>query len=147
MKSAWRKDEDAFFFLGWKLRFLHNCEQSENNNYGELDASDLIKRIQKESFHCVADEFISSLIPFEDEHGILRIKTRISEHNDTFEYKHPAVLPAGHLVVLRLVYRFNVQSNHVGAEDLLSMLREKFWILRGRRMVHSVIHNHMQNIR
>ncbi|KAJ8879322.1 hypothetical protein PR048_019930 [Dryococelus australis] len=109
---------------------------------GELNATELsnveehhIKLILKESFHGVADEYISSLMSFEDEHGILSIQTMIYERTDTFEFRHPAVLPAGNPIVLRLVYRFHAQFNQVETQDLLSLLREKFWILRGRRSV------------
>ncbi|KAJ8885703.1 hypothetical protein PR048_011901, partial [Dryococelus australis] len=88
-------------FLGWVQRYVHNCQHPLNKKTGELGADEfgnaeehLIKLIQKESFCGIADEYISSLMAFNDENGILRSKKRISEHKDTFEFRHPAVLPA-----------------------------------------------------
>ncbi|KAJ8883004.1 hypothetical protein PR048_014843 [Dryococelus australis] len=83
--------------------------------------------IQKESFDVVEDEHITPLIHFEDGHEILRIKTNISERKDVLEFRNPAILPADHPVVMRLVYGLHVQVNH------------KFWILRGRQTVRSII--------
>ncbi|KAJ8880599.1 hypothetical protein PR048_017069 [Dryococelus australis] len=68
---------------GDEINLEHNCQHPGNKKSGELDVAEignveehLIKLIQKESFHGVANEFIPSLLPFEDEHGILRIKNK-----------------------------------------------------------------------
>ncbi|KAJ8878196.1 hypothetical protein PR048_022664 [Dryococelus australis] len=90
--------------------FLHNCQHPEDKKSDELDVIDLsntgrhlAKLTQKKSFYGVDDERITPFMPFEDEHGILLIKTKLSECKDVLEFRHPAVLPADHTVVMRLI--------------------------------------------
>ena len=45
----------------------------------------------------------------------------------------PTVLPSSHPTVQMLVLSTCVKSCHVGVQGLSSLLREKFWILKGRQ--------------
>ena len=132
--------------LGWIKRFILNCRQPLSRNKGELTMEELnnaeiciIKLIQQESFHGVTDKRLVSLRPFIDGNGLIRLKTKISERSDQKEFRYPAVLPQKHPVVTRLIYHQHYKACHVGVQGLLSLLRERFWILSGRRTVRSVV--------
>lgn len=91
------------------------------------------------SFGDLLDVRIRSLKPFHDKEGIIRIKSRVSNRQDTENFRFPIILPDKHSVVESLIRDLHRRSCHVGVQGLLCMLREKYWILRGRRAVRSVI--------
>jgi hypothetical protein len=51
----------------------------------------------------------------------------------------PVMLPSHHPIVERLVLITHVKSCHVGVQGLLSLLWEKFWILKGRKSVRAIL--------
>ena len=57
---------------------------------------------------------------------------RLQFANINEENKHPMILPSKHHVT-DLVIRYHHELNgHMGQESVLTCLREKFWILKGR---------------
>ena len=82
-----------------------------------------------------------------DEKGIIRLRTRIVERADVRDFAIPAVLPSRHPIVERLVLSAHVKSCHVGVQGLLSLLREKFWILKGRKSVRAILSKSVRCIR
>jgi len=96
--------------------------------------------VQKEAFAGLQDERIASLDPFLDAEGNIRLKTRITERADVGDFGIPAVLPSRHPIVERLVLSTHVKLCHVGVQGLLSLLREKFWILKGRKSIRELCH-------
>nr|CAD7406411.1 unnamed protein product [Timema poppensis] len=74
---------------------------------------------------------VKSLNLFVDAKYVLRLKTRISEREDVSDFRYPALLPSDHPVVTRLIHETHVKANHVGVQGLLSLLRERFWIVKG----------------
>jgi hypothetical protein len=50
------------------------------------------------------------------------------------------VLDPAHLLTKRIIYHVHLKLNHAGINIVMNHLREKFWILRYRRAVCSVIH-------
>jgi hypothetical protein len=99
----------------------------------------IIRYVQKESFARLQDKRIACLDPFLDEEGIIRLKTRIAERADVGDFAIPAVLPFRHPIVERLMLSTHVKSCHVGVQGLLSLLREKFWILKGWKSVRAIL--------
>ena len=49
------------------------------------------------------------------------------------------VLPSNHEVVKRLILHFHVKSCHAGPQILLNLIREKYWILNGRKTVTAIL--------
>ena len=90
----------------------------------------IMRYVQRESFAGLQDERIASLDPFLNEEGIIRLRTRIVERADVGDFAIPTVLPSRHPIVERLVLSTHVKSCHGGVEGLLSLLPEKFWILK-----------------
>lgn len=76
---------------------------------------------------------------FTDEQGVIRLNTKIVLRKDFPDFCQPIVLPSKHPVVERLIRQTHEESCHVGVQGLLSMLRERFWIIGGRRSVKAVV--------
>ncbi|KAJ8912021.1 hypothetical protein NQ315_003558 [Exocentrus adspersus] len=85
------------------------------------------------------DKRISFLHPFRDKDGIIRLKSSVSNRQDEESFRFPVVLPAKHPMVSRLIFEVHEKSCHVGIQGLFSLLRDKYWILGGRRAVKDVI--------
>jgi len=94
-----------------------------------------IRFVPKETFAELQSERIASLDPFMDAEGIIPLKTRITKRTDVGDFGIPAVLPSRHPIVDGLVFSIHVKLRHVGAQGLLSFLRENFWTLIGRRSI------------
>jgi hypothetical protein len=98
-----------------------------------------MRYVQRESFAGLQDERIACLNPILDEEGIIRLRTRIVGRGDVGDLAIPAVLPSCHPIVERLVLSTHVKSCHVGVQGLLSLLREKFSILKGRKSIRAIL--------
>ena len=64
--------------------------------------------------------------------GLLRVGGLLEKAPVQLDTKHPMILPASHHVV-RLIYHHI--SGHSDTEHVLSMIRERFWIIKGRAAV------------
>ncbi|GBO00420.1 hypothetical protein AVEN_124792-1 [Araneus ventricosus] len=70
---------------------------------------------------------------------MVRTKTAIFQRDDTSEFRTPAILPSDHPVVRSLIMEENKLKGHIGDSHVLNSLRERFWILAGRRVLSSVL--------
>ncbi|GBN20477.1 hypothetical protein AVEN_186354-1 [Araneus ventricosus] len=139
--SSYRK---TIRLVAWICRFVYNCKH-QNKKKDELTVSEineaenlLIRLIQCESFHGIEDKRIISLNPLID-HGIIRTKTAIFQRDYTSEFRTPAILPSDHPLVKSLIMEEHKLKGHIGVSHVLNSLRERFWILAGRRVVLSVL--------
>ncbi|GFW59064.1 integrase catalytic domain-containing protein [Trichonephila clavipes] len=131
----------------WVLRFLSNSHrQSKNRNLEELSTSEiekaenaLISTVQKEYFP--KNNNIPHIKTFVDSEGLIRVKTRITERKDDFNFLSPILLPNDCILTWRLIEYYHRKNCHAGTQMLVSILREKFWILRARRTVRNIIQN------
>nr|CAD7258573.1 unnamed protein product [Timema shepardi] len=83
----------------------------------------------KELFQDSKYEPVKSLNLFVDAKDV-RLKTRISEQKDVSDFRYSALLPSDHPVVTRLIHETHVKTNHVRVRGLLSLLRERFLIVK-----------------
>ncbi|XP_035223150.1 uncharacterized protein LOC118195916 [Stegodyphus dumicola] len=125
-------------------RFVYKCKH-QNKKKDELTVSELneaenilIRLIQNESFNGIEDKGILSLNPTID-CGIIRTKTAIFQREDTSEFRTPAILPSDYPLIKSLIMEEHKLKGHVGVSHVLNSLRERFWILAGRRVVSSVL--------
>lgn len=130
----------------WILRFLYNTRNKNSKRKGPLAAEEfnlaeqqVLKLVQRECFAEKNDKHLSSLDVFKDENSVLRLRSRISYRKDLELFRYPIVLPSKHPVISQLVFQEHIKSCHVGVQGLISLLRENFWILGGRRAIKSVI--------
>ncbi|GFR26437.1 integrase_H2C2 domain-containing protein [Trichonephila clavata] len=75
---------------------------------------------------------------FKDEDGLLRIRTKLADSYEKEDFKFPIFLPANDVVV-KLIREEHVKAMHEGSSILLARLREKFWIIRSKRLVKQVL--------
>ncbi|XP_055944482.1 uncharacterized protein LOC129975444 [Argiope bruennichi] len=104
--------------VAWILRFKNNCKNITEKKHEE-------KRLK-------------TLQVFKDDIGIIRLKTKIIYRKDSEDFLKPIVLPPEHEVVKRLIYNAHVKNCDAGVQILLNALREKYWILNGRKAITGV---------
>ena len=75
---------------------------------------------------------LRQLDPFVDNKGFLRVGGRLNLCEEAWEVKHPLILPQSDPLVNHLIFACHVDNGHSGIEFVLSELRRRFWILRGR---------------
>ena len=71
--------------------------------------------------------------------GLLCVGGRLRYAPIEDEKKHPVILPKKHHVVDLIVRHFHTISGHSGQEHVLSLTRERFWIIKARVAVRSII--------
>ncbi|GFS96784.1 uncharacterized protein TNCV_4754511 [Trichonephila clavipes] len=131
--------------MAWILRFqpkakdLRKCAELKNEEL--LNAQKIFFRlIQKE---CYSNEetrkSLNGLLIFEDEEGILRLKSRLINEEESKDFISPIILPSKHLAVRRFIAQEHLVNKHAGTLTLLTISRERFWIVKGKRTVRSVI--------
>ncbi|KXJ19734.1 hypothetical protein AC249_AIPGENE21546 [Exaiptasia diaphana] len=64
--------------------------------------------------------------------GLLCVGGRLGNSQLSLSARHPVILPRNHPVVSLLIRHYHIVSGHSGQEHVLSLIREKFWIIRGR---------------
>ena len=67
--------------------------------------------------------------------GLLRVGGRLEKAPLQLDAKHPIILPASHHVVRLIIEFYHHASGHSGTEHVLSMIRERFWIVKARAAV------------
>lgn len=73
---------------------------------------------------------LSSLSPFLDSQGLIRAGGRLQHSNLSFEQKHQIVLPNNHHFTNLLVRYERNKYFHAGLQNMRSILRRNYWILR-----------------
>ncbi|GBM79843.1 hypothetical protein AVEN_136500-1 [Araneus ventricosus] len=133
--------------VGWIIRFIQNCRSvKENRSKGELTASEFVKAeliifriVQKETFQGEDEKKYKFLSIYKGTDGLLRVKTKIVHRKDTENFRNPVHLPLEHEVVSRLIRFHHEKKSHCVVQNFINILRESYWILRGRKSVRSVI--------
>lgn len=144
--------------FAWILRFVNKtrkiCHESQLNisplEYHTAE-NHLIRLHQCQHFsneiqcfsnnEAIENSRIQNLNSFIDADGILRKGGRIEFSSLPFEEKHPIILDySSHLVYL-LIKKFHEDLMHASVRDTIMSLRLRYWILRCRRAVKSVIHD------
>ncbi|XP_051157995.1 uncharacterized protein LOC127279598 [Leptopilina boulardi] len=133
--------------VAWIFRFAKNCRSTKESRitqdltFHEIQNAEnlLIKLIQQETFTGIEDERVKQFVPFRDEQGLSRIKTKIVLRKDLFNFRCPVVLPGNHEITKMIIEEKHKELNHAGVEILMNSLREKFWILGGRKIIRIII--------
>ncbi|GFT60919.1 uncharacterized protein NPIL_369381 [Nephila pilipes] len=124
--------------MAWVLRFQPKAKDfrkyTELTNEELLNAQKIIFRVvQKE---CYSNEetrkHLRGLQVFEDEEGILRLKSRLINEEESKYFISPIILPSKHLAVRRFIAQEHVSNKHEGTFTLLTILRERLHWLLGR---------------
>ncbi|XP_035221911.1 uncharacterized protein LOC118194814 [Stegodyphus dumicola] len=98
-------------------------------------------RALKNNDELSSESKLRSLNPFVDESGVIRVGGRLENSNLDYKQAHPIVLPdKDHLTDLIILHSHQVVG-HGGIADTLNQIRDKFWLLKARRKIKSVLHN------
>ena len=146
--------------VAWIRRFIRNSKLKEEERLStpltglEIREAEewLIAHVQKTSFDEVAslakhggplkDSKLANLNPFLcPTSGLLRVGGRIHNSSLPEEEKHPIILPSNHPVVKLLIEDVHCRELHAGVECTLSVLRLKFWLIKGRSTVRQTVKN------
>ena len=67
--------------------------------------------------------------------GLLCVGGRLANGPFQQNAKHPVILPKSHHIVPLIIHQYHHVSGHSGVEHVLSLIREKFWIVSARTAV------------
>ncbi|UYV64990.1 hypothetical protein LAZ67_3002675 [Cordylochernes scorpioides] len=71
--------------------------------------------------------------------GLWCVESKLLHGQVPEEFKTPIILPGDHPFVEQLIWEVHLKNGHVGVQFILSKLREKFWIIRGRKTIKKII--------
>ena len=149
--------------LSWVLRFIDNLKarlrgksvNKENEISGEeTDRAEmvLIKSIQSKAFikelhylfkddkeQTKAPLYVSQFNLFLDTHRVLRCRSRVSKSSVIDSGKNPILLPPGHHYAFLLIKEAHKEVYHNGTRETLNLLRQTYWVPRGREMVKKFV--------
>ena len=156
--SSWPKLKRI---AAWCQRWIHNtrCPKTgEDRRSGETPTCEelksaelfIVKEVQRVEF---ADDIrsiesqkplpksskLSSLSPFVDSTGVLRVGGRLRHAPIPYESRHQCILPSDHHVTRVIVSHEHVSNGHIGPEHILANLRATYWILNGRVVIKGVL--------
>ncbi|GFW24445.1 integrase_H2C2 domain-containing protein [Trichonephila clavipes] len=125
------------------LRFIHNVSNAtklkRSLGYEEFKRAEkfwFLSPLQSNAFQ--DERLLAKMQVFRDEDGLLRIRTKLADSYEKEDFKFPILLPANDVVV-KLVREEHVKAMHAGSSILRARLREKFWIIRAKRLVKQVL--------
>ncbi|KAK2561737.1 hypothetical protein P5673_015113 [Acropora cervicornis] len=144
--------------MSWVLRFV---QRSRKKAPAYLKAStlqlveiqqtsqEIVRLVQSQHFHeeylCLKEgrqvkcnSKLANLSPILID-GVIRVGGRIHRAPIAFKAAHPMVLPKSHHVSMLIVRYYHYVLGHAGREHVLSVIRQSFWILRGRSLVRQIL--------
>ncbi|KRX86446.1 hypothetical protein T4E_10538 [Trichinella pseudospiralis] len=150
--------ERLFRITAYCQRFVRNCRlPAVARQGGALTVAELrkaegtwVQMAQSEAFsselqalsrkgRVVPTSRLSRLDPFMDEEGFLRVGGRLENAELPSHMKHPVILPGDHALTMGLIRRCHARQMHAGTTHTLAILRQQYWVLKGRTQVKKVI--------
>ena len=71
--------------------------------------------------------------------GLIRVGGRMQHSTLSNDEKHPIILPASHVVTSLIIRHYHVTNGHMGVAQVFASLQEKYWLIRGRKAIRSVL--------
>ena len=84
--------------------------------------------------------YVNQFSLFLDKDNVLRCRTRIGNSRIVESGKTPILIPSKHYYSELLIKEYHQTALHGGIRDTSNSVRQRYWILRGREQVKSVIH-------
>jgi len=147
--------------IGWIFRFINNCRASVLKKVGYSEAnlslhdlkkaeSSIIKLVQMKHFNKDHSNLknkdvvnirsnLAQLSPFLDKDEVLRANGRFENDTEGVVNKYPIILPPNDHVVNLIIINTHINQAHAGTEHTLAVLRETYWIIKGRKAVKTMI--------
>ena len=73
------------------------------------------------------------------EDGVMRVGRRISLAPVTADARNPMILPNDHHVMTILIRNIHEVNGHCGEEQVLTISREQFWIVKARVTIKKIL--------
>ncbi|UYV76893.1 hypothetical protein LAZ67_14002313 [Cordylochernes scorpioides] len=148
-KEFWPNSERSDYSLNirvmsYVLRFLGKLKKQSTETgplkVSELDLAEkkLIRMIQ-EKVSIEKSNATKSFKILKNTDGLWCVESKLLHGQVPEEFKTPIILPGDHPFVEQLIWEVHLKNGHVGVQFILSKLREKFWIIRGRKTIKKII--------
>lgn len=145
--------------MAYCIRFINGCKSSNGKKMSlvltapELQEAELklIQITQKEMFFREMENLqmgkelnkrsqLSSLHPYLDGDGIIRVGGRLQNSNLQIDQRHPIVLPKRHKITELMMHDVHLRTKHSGPQSMLNTIRQKYWPLGGRNLARRIFH-------
>lgn len=145
--SSWTKLRRITVYI---LKFLKILPRNKLIVASDLDKAEciLIRSVQKAHFSSeikllksgkICSNALRHLSLFMDNEGLLRVGGRLGRAPLDYDQQHPYLLPKNDHLVNCLIDYFHNKNLHTGPHLLISLLRQKYWILSARNIVRKRI--------
>ena len=145
--------------MAYVQKFIQKCRRKDKNiekcstitvkEFTDAKTA-LIILVQNDVFHqeiidiqdnaCLkSNHALSKLDPFLYNIGLLRVGGRLKYALIPYASKHQIILPSRHHCTMLLIRHIHKINFHCGKEHLMSILRQEYWIIKGREMVNNVL--------
>ena len=157
--SCWYKLKKSF---SWLVRFKQFCRVKFLHHSKDLlktglittsemarAETDILKYVQRQEYakeiRCLSQSngntaFVSrssslvKLSPFMED-GLVKVGGRLEHLSIQYESKHQVILPKKCHVTDLIIRHFHITNGHVGAQQVLAMIRNQYWIVNGMAAV------------
>lgn len=117
------------------IRFMHNVRLKERKDLQVSDIEDAKMQLIKYDQRSLVVSNLRKLKPFQDDSGMWRVRSRLSQSNLSYDTKFPIILPKDSHLTGLIVKDAHKSSCHSGPTHVLYQLRRHFWIVNGRHTV------------
>ena len=76
---------------------------------------------------------------FDQEKQLIRVGGRLEFADIPYDAKHQIIIPKKDILIEKLILHLHTKAFHSGPETTLAILRQRFWIIGGRREVKRVL--------
>ncbi|XP_076650259.1 uncharacterized protein LOC143357625 [Halictus rubicundus] len=90
---------------------------------------------------------LTTLDPFLDRDGIIRVGGRLKHANIPYSQQHPIVLPRSHHITTLIIRDDHIRNMHAGIQATLYSVRQRYWPIDGRNQARRVIRQCMKCFR
>ncbi|GFT91726.1 integrase catalytic domain-containing protein [Trichonephila clavipes] len=130
--------------FAWILRFVNNCRKDYNKcKEHELSVAE-IENSEKQLIRLTQTYYLPDVeslkfVTFIDNDNILRVKSKITERNAESSFLYPILLPDKCEFTKLLIRSIHKKNCHAGIQIMQSLIRERFWIIKARKTIKSIL--------
>ncbi|GFY76562.1 integrase catalytic domain-containing protein [Trichonephila inaurata madagascariensis] len=132
--------------FAWVLRFVNNCHK-DYNKYKEHELSVAeVENSEKQLIRLTQTYYLPDVesfkfVTFIDNDNILRVKSKITERNDESSFFCPILLPDKREFTKLFIRSIHKKNCHAGIQIMQSLIRKRFWIIRDRKTLKSILND------
>ncbi|GFX51334.1 integrase catalytic domain-containing protein [Trichonephila clavipes] len=130
--------------FAWILRFVNNCRKDYSKckehelSVAKIENSEKQLIRLRQTYYLPDVEYLK-FDTFIDNDNILRVKSKITERNDESSFLYPILLTDKCEFTKLLIRSIHKKNCHAGIQIIQSLIRERFWIIRARKTIKSIL--------